>query len=68
VILRDGTALFQKNKKFDPRKTKAASTKRKPIRPKVKRAAGKAPPAPAPVFRVSGARSPAPAPVHISGQ
>jgi hypothetical protein len=72
VILRDGTALFQKNKKFDPRKTRATSTKRKPIRPKpkVKRATGKAPPAPAPVFRVSGARSPAPAPapVHISGQ
>ena len=66
LILRDGTALFQKNKKFDPRKTKAKSTKRKPIRPKVKRAAEKA--SPAPVFRVSGARTPAPARVHISGQ
>ena len=66
VINREGTALFQKNKKFDPRKTKAKSTKRKPIRPKVKRAAGKA--APAPVFRVSGARTPAPDRVHISGQ
>lgn len=70
VILRDGTALFQKNKKFDPRKTKAPSTKRKPIRPKVKRAKSKASPAPAPkpVFRVSGASSPPPARVHISGQ
>jgi len=70
LILRDGTALFQKNKKFDPRKTKAASTKRKPIRPKVKRAKGKAPsaPVPKPVFRVSGASSPPPARVHISGQ
>ena len=70
VILRDGTALFQKNKKFDPRKTKAASTKRKPVRPKVKRAKGKAPsaPVPKPVFRVSGASSPPPARVHISGQ
>ncbi len=70
VILRDGTAFFQKDKKFDPRKTKAASTKRKPIRPKVKRVKGKSKkaPAPAPVFRVSGARSPAPARVHISGQ
>lgn len=68
IILRDGTALFQKNKKFDPRKTKAKSTQRKPIRPKVKRAAGKTPPAPAPVFRVSGARTPPPARVHISGQ
>ena len=70
VILRDGTALFQKNKKFDPRKTKAASTRRKPIRPKVKQAKGKAAPAPKPTFRVSGARSPAPAParVHISGR
>lgn len=66
VIHREGTALFQKNKKFDPRKTKAKSTKRKPIRPKVKRAAEKA--SPAPVFRVSGARTPAPARVHISGQ
>jgi hypothetical protein len=66
VIHREGTALFQKNKKFDPRKTKAKSTKRKPIRPKVKRERGKA--APAPVFRVSGARTPAPARVHISGQ
>ena len=66
LIHREGTALFQKNKKFDPRKTKAKSTKRKPIRPKVKQAAEKA--SPAPVFRVSGARTPAPARVHISGQ
>jgi hypothetical protein len=66
VIHYEGTALFQKNKKFDPRKTKAKSTKRKPIRPQVKQAAGKD--APAPVFRVSGARTPAPARVHISGQ
>ena len=66
VIHREGTAFFQKNKKFDPRITKAKTTKRKPIRPKVKRAAGKTPPAP--VFRVSGARTPPPARVHISGQ
>ncbi len=73
VILRDGTAFFQKNKKFDPRKTKAASTKRKQ-----KQAAKKTKPAPAPVFRVSGASSPPPARarassppparVHISGR
>jgi hypothetical protein len=68
VILRDGTAFFQKDKKFDPRKTKAASTKRKPIRPKVKQVKGKSKKAPAPVFKISGARSPAPARVHISGQ
>jgi hypothetical protein len=67
VILRDGTALFQKNKKFDARKTKAASTKRKPVRPKIKQVKGKAPPAPKPVFRVSGARTPR-ARVHISGR
>ena len=71
VIQREGTSLFQKNKKFDPRKTRTVSTKNKPIRPKVKSASGKA--APPPVFRVSGASSPAPtaAPVpraHISGR
>ena len=68
VILRDGTAFFQKNKKFDPRKTRAASTKRKPVRPKVKQVEEKSKKAPAPVFRVSGASSPPPARVHISGQ
>ena len=67
VILRDGMALFQKNKKFDARKTKAPSTKRKPIRPKIKQAKGKAVPAPKPVFRVSGSRTPPPR-VHISGR
>ncbi|MBL7020514.1 MAG: hypothetical protein ISR86_08200 [Nitrospinaceae bacterium] len=68
VIHREGTSLFQKDKKFDPRKTRATSTKHKPIRPKVKRVDKKAAPAPAPVFRVSGASSPPPARVHISGQ
>lgn len=67
VIFREGTSLFQKNKKFDPRKTKAASTARQPVRPKVKPTGNEAPPAPAPVFRVSGASSPPP-PVHISGR
>lgn len=75
VIHREGTAFFQKDKKFDPRKTKAPATRNKPVRPKVKRAGKKA--APAPRFRISGAESPAPvaktapAPkprVHISGR
>ncbi len=73
VIHREGTFLFQKNKKFDPRKTMAAATKNKPIRPKAKSASKQA--ASAPVFRISGAPSPAPtsapaaAPrVHISGR
>lgn len=68
VIHREGTSFFQKNKSFDPRKTRAASTKRKPIRPKVKRVSKKSAPAPAPVFRISGASSPPPARVHISGR
>ncbi len=70
VIHREGTSLFQKNKKFDPKKIRRASTKRKPIRPKVKKVGKEtAPaPAPAPVFRVSGASSPPPARVHISGR
>ena len=70
VIHREGTSFFQKNKKFDPKKIRQASTVRKPIRPKVKKVKKKtAPaPAPAPVFRVSGASSPPPARVHISGR
>ena len=57
VIHREGTSLFHKNKKFDPRKVKAKQASKQP----------------APVFRVSGASSPAsaaaPIPrVHISGR
>jgi hypothetical protein len=75
IIHRDGTAFFQKNKKYDPRKFKATPVKNRPTRtttakPKAKPAptASAPAPAPAPVFRISGARTPAPAAVHISGR
>ena len=75
IIHRDGTAFFQKNKKYDPRKFKATPVKNRPIRSTMKKPKAKptpttsAPaPAPAPVFRISGARTLTPAPVHISGK
>ncbi len=61
VIHREGTAFFQKNKKYDPSKFKATPVK---TRPKAKPASGQAP---APKFRISGAASPRPR-VHISGK
>ena len=71
IIHREGTAFFQKNKKYDPRKFKATPVKNRPTRtttakPKAKPTA--LAPAPAPVFRISGAKTPAPAAVHISGR
>ncbi len=71
IIHREGTAFFQKNKKYDPRKFKATPVKNRPTRtttakPKAKPTA--IAPAPAPVFRISGAKTPAPAAVHISGR
>lgn len=71
IIHREGTAFFQKNKKYDPRKFKATPVKR-PTRtttakPKTKPAPRASAPAPAPVFRISGARTPAPR-AHISGR
>jgi hypothetical protein len=73
IIHREGTAFFQKNKKYDPRKFKATPVKNRPTRtttakPKTKPAPTASAPAPAPVFRISGARTPAPAAVHISGR
>ena len=75
IIHREGTAFFQKNKKYDPRKFKATPVKNRPIRnttkkPKVKPTPTTSAPAPAqaPVLRISGARTLAPAPVHISGR
>ena len=78
VIHREGTAFFQKNKKYDPRKFKATPVKNRPSRittakPKVSPKTKPAPapnPIPAPVFRISGARTPgsAPAPSHMSGR
>jgi hypothetical protein len=75
IIHREGTAFFQKNKKYDPRKFKATPVKNRPTRtttakPRTKPApkASAPAPAPVPVFRISGARTPAPAPVHISGR
>ncbi len=69
VINREGTAIFQKNKKYDPRKFKATPVKNRPTRGTAEKPKSEpvAAPAPAPVFRVSGARTPAP-PVHISGR
>jgi hypothetical protein len=71
IIHREGTAFFQKNKKYDPRKFKATPVKNRPTRtttakPKAKPTA--IAPAPAPVFRISGTKTPAPAAVHISGR
>jgi hypothetical protein len=71
IIHREGTAFFQKNKKYDPRKFKATPVKNRPTRtttakPKAKPTA--LAPVPAPVFRISGAKTPAPAAVHISGR
>lgn len=78
VIHRDGTAFYQKNKKYDPRKFKATPVKNRPTRttttkkPKASPVPAPAKSAPAPVFRISGARTaapaPAPAPAHISGR
>ncbi len=77
VIHRDGTAFYQKNKKYDPRKFVATPVKNRPTRttttkPKVSPTPAPVQNAPAPVFRISGARTPnaapAPAPVHISGR
>lgn len=75
IIHRKGTAFFQKNKKYDPRKFKATPVNNRPIRSTTKKPKAKptpttsAPaPAPAPVLRISGARTPATAPVHISGR
>jgi hypothetical protein len=75
IIHREGTAFFQKNKKYDPSKFKATPVKNRPTRtttakPKAKPAptASAPAPAPAPVFRISGAKTPAPAAVHISGR
>ena len=70
IIHREGTLLFQKNKKYDPRKFKATPVKNKPVRPKAaqpKPATQRAPAAPAPAFRLSGSSTPAPR-VHISGK
>ena len=75
IIHRDGTAFFQKNKKYDPRKFKATPVKNRPIRITTKKPKSKPTPttsapaqAPAPALRISGARTLAPAPVHISGR
>jgi len=73
IIHREGTAFFQKNKKYDPRKFKATPVKNRPTRtttakPRTKPAPRASAPAPAPVFRISGARTPAPRAVHISGR
>jgi len=81
VINRDGTAFYQKNKKYDPSRFKATPVKNRPIRtttakPKASPAPAPAPVQKAPVFRISGAKTPsptpAPAPVptpaHISGR
>jgi hypothetical protein len=75
IIHREGTAFFQKNKKYDPRKFKATPVKNRPIRSTTKKPKAKPTPttsslakAPAPALRISGARTLAPAPVHISGR
>ena len=77
VIYRDGTAFYQKNKKYDPRKFVATPVKNHPTRtttakPKASPAPAPVQKAPAPVFRISGARTPrtvpAPTPAHISGR
>jgi hypothetical protein len=75
IIHREGTAFFQKNKKYDPRKFKATPVKNRPIRSTTKKPKAKPIPttsapalAPTPVLRISGARTPEPAPVHISGR
>ncbi len=69
VIHREGTAFFQKNKKYDARKFKATPVKNKPIRPKVSSPppAPAPAPAPAPVYRVSGSGTQLPR-IHISGR
>lgn len=75
IIHRDGTAFFQKNKKYDPRKFKATPVKNRPIRSTTKKPKAKPTPTtstptpvPAPVLRISGAKTLALAPVHISGK
>ena len=75
IIHREGTAFFQKNKKYDPRKFKATPVKNRSIgnttkKPKAKPTLTTSTPAPSPttVLRISGARTLAPAPVHISGR
>jgi hypothetical protein len=75
IIHREGTAFFQKNKKYNPSKFKATPVKNRPTRtttakPKAKPVptASAPAPAPAPVFRISGARTPSPAAAHISGR
>jgi len=75
IIHREGTAFFQKNKKYDPRKFKATPVKNRPIRSTTKKPKAKPTPttsaptsAPVSVLRISGARTLAPAPVHISGR
>jgi hypothetical protein len=79
IIHREGTAFFQKNKKYNPSRFKATPVKNRPTRtttakPKTRPApkASAPAPTPAPVFRISGARTPATAPaptaVHISGR
>ena len=71
IIHREGTAFFQKNKKYDPRKFKATPVKNRPTRTTTAKTKAKPTaiaPAPAPVFRISGAKTPAPAAVHISGR
>ncbi|MEK9629120.1 MAG: hypothetical protein VW455_08860 [Nitrospinota bacterium] len=79
VIHREGTSLFQKNKKYDPRKFTATPVKNRPVRtttakPKPKLKPSRIPTpvtkAPAPVFRISGAETSGTVPVatHISGR
>jgi hypothetical protein len=75
IIHREGTAFFQKNKKYDPRKFKATPVKNRPIRSTTKKPKAKSTPTtsvpappPVPVLRISGARTIAPPPVHISGR
>jgi hypothetical protein len=53
LIVRKGTSLFQKSKKFNSREIKSTSSQALAQKP---------------TFRVSGANSPPPARVHISGQ
>jgi len=79
VIHREGTAFYQKNKKYNPRKFVATPVKNRPVRtitakPKTSPAPAPVQKVPAPVFRISGARTPntapapAPARAHISGR
>ena len=73
IIHREGTAFFQKNRKYNPRKFKPTPVKNRPVRsttakPKTKPATAPVQSPPVSISRISGARTPAPRPKHISGR